>query len=156
MRRVLGVVAAAAIALTGCEGDDGAVEPRLAREYPPAAACALFDPEVLIDGSAPGEARPFPDDEPTGYQMAWGEGLNQVVVGRGREVVEASGGTEPFPYEDWPDYQSVVKDGIRRQVVPVGDPGQIRVEFVQDGCPYVLWISHGHTLDAAMTYAERF
>jgi hypothetical protein len=98
---------------------------------------------------------------------SWGDGHDQVIVGWGEEMLEASSfEAEKFPPADWPEAQIVMKDGVRRVVVPIGDPplGSIVVQFVVDDCPYSLWLSgegddgepQGYTLEEAVEYSRRF
>lgn len=183
-KRFLALVAGAAL-LVGCatspedepptpqpppsptNGDDSPGEQE--GVFPSASDCPPFTPQELPDGQEPGEAEPYPSDAPNDFQLVWGEGQEQVVVGWGQEVLDETGlGDDPFPPADLPDEQVVAAGGVERHVVPIGDPpqGQIAITFVDEPCPYVLWLAGGvsedgeplpgYELEEAIEYAERF
>lgn len=134
--------------------------------FPRAVDCASFTPEVLPSGAEPGQSRPYPPEDPEDHQMAWGEGRDLVVLSWGSEsVADDLEGIEDHLMLDYDGTQAVAKDGMRRMVVPVGDPplGGIGIRFAIDGCPYNLTINieaaddgSGITLTEAISYAEQF
>lgn len=141
--------------------------------FPPFTECERFTPAVLPSGAAPGEPRPWPEENPRDFYLAWGEEHDQVVVGWGQEMLDDRGGVETredWPFRPgWPENMVVVKDGVERYVVPVGDPpaGPIDIEFVIDGCPYAIRMaagefadgeveSPGYTEAEAIAYAGQF
>jgi hypothetical protein len=153
--------------------EDAGASPSADRSQAPSAfrgfaECEPFEPEVLPSGAKPGEARPHPDEKPVDFMRAWGAGRDQVAVGWGQEMLDATGEeADDFAPQDWAPQQVVVKDGVRRVVIPIGDQGvgQIAVRFVMDDCPYSLWLPSGldkegrpwgYTLAEALEYAQRF
>lgn len=124
--------------------------------FPSASQCQVLAPNELPNGTAPGDARPDEDGSLETFLHAWGQGSDQVTIGRGWEVLEHLGDEDSrFPRTGG---ESVVgEDGIRRWVIAVGDPplGQITYKYVVDGCAYVLWTESGMTWMDALAYASR-
>lgn len=163
----------AVLAIAGCTAPgNSATQPTAPPETPGGTSaspetCEPFAPEELPSGADPGEARPYPKDEPRESFRAWGEGRDEVVVGWGRELEEIGAGFELS--DDWPEELVVTKDGVERHVVRIGDGfhSSVAVRFVMDDCPYTLWMNGvefdeddeifvGFTDDEAVDYARRF
>jgi hypothetical protein len=140
------------------EGSEAESSPSPWERFPPAEQCPVVAPRELPSGADPGQPREFPEDDPMPHMLAWGTGKDEVTLGRGRELFADAPPDLVFPPADWPDRQTVHKDGVDRYVVPVGDPplGVIRIEFLYRDCPYVLWMQSGHELEEAMDHAARF
>lgn len=124
--------------------------------FPTANQCQILGPDELPDGSPPGAARPYRNGHPGHFMNAWGTGSQQVVIGRGQEVLVHTGDQRPgFPRTGGEPV--VGQDGVRRWVLAIGDPpsGQITYSYVLHGCPYVMWTQPGLTWTDALAYASR-
>lgn len=118
-------------------------------------ACPAIEPRELPSGAPPGEPeiREAADTEPPA--TIWGAGADQVVQAGG-VVALALAGDDGFDTSSWAEDQIVEVDGVDRFVIPVGDPGQIQILFVVEGCPYINWVGPGLTIEDALDYASRF
>lgn len=66
--------------------------------FPAANQCQVLAPNELPNCAAPGDARPYEDGNLDAFLHAWGQGSDQVSMGRGREVLEQLGEEGPgFP-----------------------------------------------------------
>jgi hypothetical protein len=124
--------------------------------FPAASQCQALAPNELPNGTRPRDARPYQDEGAETFVNAWGQGNDQVTVGRGREVLKHLG-DDGLGFDRTGGEPVVGKDGIRRWVTAIGDPplGQITYKYVVDGCPYVLWTESGMAWTDALTYASR-
>ncbi len=122
--------------------------------WPRAQDCPILAPTTLTSGRGAWIGRIPPDEPAARFLTVHGVGRSRVVVGRGVEAVEQASGGSVFPGRTGTRVRGV--DGVRRTVLPVGDPplGQVQLRWVQGGCPYVLWTASGWSLPRVLGYAH--
>lgn len=136
--------------------------------FPSASECPAFAPEVLPSGAPAGESRPFPEDAPREFQVAWGEGRDRVILRWGEELFDDTGmGFYAGHFPSWDEFV-VERDGVERVIIPGAELpwGSSAIEFLLEGCPYRLWLAGGgddfgqdvmgYELEEVLEYAERF
>jgi len=105
--------------------------------------CPIVAPSELPSGAMVTEPRPYPGEP----MVSWGSGRDTVTELPGHR----DGG--PLIDDGWP----VTVRGFPGLVVAVGEvpDSQVQIGWVENGCPYLIWIAGDNDLGAD-GYAERF
>lgn len=120
------------------------------------ASCPEPSPPSLRDAGPAGEPSRARTDQGL-LALTWGHAPHHVTAFVGEDAVKVAGGAEEFATESWPrSGQQVDAPGGPRLVRPVGDPGvsQVQILYTRDGCPYVVMLPVGTSLEDAIRYAR--
>lgn len=116
-----------------------------AKPLGPMGDCPVVPPAELPSGSAVTAPRSFPGEP----MVSWGSGADTVTQLPGHR----DGGPE------LPDGGTPVEvRGYAGVVLPVGDipKSEVQIGWIEDGCPYIVWVRLGDGIEAAMDYAQRY
>ncbi len=143
----------------GPSPSEAAKEPTTPAASPglPISDCRPIPPVRLADGSKPGEARRSVT-YPNAPVVEWGTGENLVV--------QFAGHRSSFDPADPPvaPHTSRVSDvrGHRALLIVAGDPpmgpqlGLPSIGWLEDGCPYIVYVSIGNNLDKLDEFAQSY